>query len=201
MQAVAAGLFDQSSVTIQTAYMSTYGDTTLGLETKYVGDICAVKQLERGKAVFTVYDLLYRLSQPSPPNLYQGPCRHSLFNANCTLSVATFRVSGSVAAGSSNSLINLAAALGAIGNDPLPYTLGVLTWSTGSNAGLSATVRLQNSTTQLLLDIPTFLPVQTGDSFTLLPGCNKTTGACLGKFNNLINFGGMPFSPVPEAAL
>jgi hypothetical protein len=120
------------------------------------------------------------------PTCTRALCRHSLFNPQLHLESRDLpRIHGTVARGSSNSLINLAAALGAIGNDPFPYTLGVLTWSTGNNAGRSPTVRQQNSATQLLLDISTFPPVQTADPFTLLPGCNKTTGACLGKFNNL----------------
>jgi hypothetical protein len=41
-----------------------------------------------------------------------------------------------------------------------------------------------------------------GDSFFAWPGCSKTTHDCgPAKFNNLINYGGMPFVPSPEVGL
>jgi hypothetical protein len=41
----------------------------------------------------------------------------------------------------------------------------------------------------------------TGDTFTAYPGCDKTQNTCTSKFNNLVNFGGFPYVPVPEAAI
>jgi uncharacterized phage protein (TIGR02218 family) len=201
LQAIYAGLFDGATVSIWTAYMPTYGDLSLGLETKFVGDITALKALDRSHAEFTVSDLLYRLKQPWPPNVYQSQCPHSLFNANCALNASLFRTNASVAAGSTKSLIISATTLPGLGNDPLPNTQGVLTFASGANNGLSYTVRQQLSTTQLQLDVPTIMPVSPGDVFNVLPGCNKLMATCSGKFANLIHFGGMPYTPVPETII
>lgn len=201
LQAVFAGLMEGSRVTIFTAYMPTYGDTSLGLETKFLGDILGVKSCTRMQAVFTCRDPLWQLTQNTPPNIYQSSCHHSLFNPNCTLSKAAFTVTGTVAAGSTNMLINLTAALGSVGNDSLPYTQGVITFTSGNNKGLSQSIRKQNSTTQLQLDVPMFMTVNIGDTFKLVPGCNKLEATCDLKFNNKANFPGKPFTPQPEQIL
>lgn len=201
LQAVYFGLFDGATVTVRTAYMPTYGDLSLGLETKLVGDLTSVKALDRAHAEFGVSDLLYRLKQPWPPNVYQSQCRHSLFNQNCGLNATLFRATASVGSGSTKSLINSATTLPGLGSDPLPYTQGVITFTSGANNGLSYTIRQQISATQLQLDVPAFMSVSPGDVFTLLPGCDKQMPTCSGKFANLIHFGGMPYTPVPETLL
>jgi hypothetical protein len=47
------------------------------------------------------------------------------------------------------------------------------------------------------------LPVApaTGTAFTAYAGCDKSMATCQGKFNNVINFKGMPFIPVAETAV
>ncbi len=40
-----------------------------------------------------------------------------------------------------------------------------------------------------------------GDQFTVYPGCDKSVFACRNKFNNLLNYGGFPFTPNEETAL
>lgn len=40
-----------------------------------------------------------------------------------------------------------------------------------------------------------------GESFTMYPGCDKTMKTCDNKFNNIINYAGEPFVPIPETAL
>jgi len=37
--------------------------------------------------------------------------------------------------------------------------------------------------------------VTEGSTVTLWPGCARTMNACLNKFNNLDNYGGLPFLP------
>lgn len=200
LQAMIGKIFIPSRIAIYTAYMPTYGDTHLGVEVKFIGDILKMQATRLG-ITFTAYDLTWMLDQQSPPNLYQPPCRHTLFNVNCALNAASFTQSATVAGGSTQSLINTTGALPAVGSTALPYALGTVTWLTGNNKGLSNFVKLQNSSTQLALDIPTFLPVQTGDTFSIIPGCDKTFATCLNTYNNLINFGGMRFLPPGETAL
>ena len=44
-------------------------------------------------------------------------------------------------------------------------------------------------------------PVEVGDQFQLLPGCDRTLATCQSVFNNAIHFGGFPYIPTPETAV
>jgi hypothetical protein len=80
------------------------------------------------------------------------------------------------------------------------YTQGVITFTSGVLSGVKATI------TGYYLGIVTLLaalpsaPVA-GVTFTIVPGCDKQMTTCQKKFNNLINFGGMPYVPIPETIL
>jgi hypothetical protein len=55
---VSQGLFDQAQVTVWTAYMPTYNNVSYGLETKYLGYISALSELNRVSCEFDVSDPL-----------------------------------------------------------------------------------------------------------------------------------------------
>lgn len=211
MQTVSTGLFDKATVYVYTAYSPLNSinptpnpngfDTTLGLETKFIGEITNVDSLDRSQCTFTVTDPLYRLNLATPPNIIQSPCRWTLFDSHCALNKASFTVAFQVASGSTNLVINTTAALPAVGTDSLPYTLGVVKFTSGQNLGLAGKVKTQNSTTQLTLDAPFIFPIQVGDQGTITPGCDLTQSTCTNKFNNLQHFGGFPYIPAPETVL
>jgi hypothetical protein len=209
-QTVSTGLFDKATVWVYTAYSplndlsgsSANGfDTSLGLETKFMGEITNVDSLDRSQCKFTVADLLYRLNLNTPPNLIQSPCRFTLFDPHCSLSAASFQSAGQVASGSTQLVINATSALPSVGSDPLPYALGVVKFTSGQNNGQAFKIKAQNSTTQFVLDAAPILPIQIGDQFIVLPGCDLQQSTCINKFANLIHFGGFPFTPQPEVVL
>ena len=83
------------------------------------------------------------------------------------------------------------------------YTLGYVQFATGQNKGFKGAVKLHtlNGTAQQFqLVKPMPFAVTTGDTISLVPGCDKTTTTCSGAFNNLLHFGGQPFVPNPESA-
>lgn len=210
-QTVNSGLFDKAIVWIFTAYAPLDAetptrhangfDTSLGLETKYMGEITNISSLDATQCTFEVADLFYRLNQNSPPRLIQSPCGWRVFDGHCALNAASFQVAGQVAAGSTQSVFNTTAALPAVGNDPLPFTLGSVQFTSGQNAGLAQKIKQQNSTTQFVLDVPFILTVNIGDQFILTPGCDLQQSTCFNKYSNMIHFGGMPFTPQPEVVL
>lgn len=210
-QTVNSGLFDKAIVWVFTAYApldfdipnrhANGFDTSLGLETKFMGEITNISSLDRSQCTFEVADLFYRLNLNSPPNLIQSPCPFTVFDGHCALSAAAFQVAGQVAAGSTQTVINTTAALGSVGTDTLPYTLGVVKFTSGQNAGMAAKIKQQNSTTQFVLDVPFVLTINIGDQFILQPGCDLQQLTCLNKYSNLIHFGGKPFTPQPEVIL
>ena len=79
------------------------------------------------------------------------------------------------------------------------FSQGVITFTSGANNGQSAYVAQYDGdgTVHLLVSLPA-VPTA-GDTFTIVPGCDKQQPTCLHKYNNLINFGGTPFVPTPEA--
>jgi uncharacterized phage protein (TIGR02218 family) len=196
-QSVVARLFDTAKVTIYRAFMpkNGYGDVSRGLETFFFGQISAINGSDRSKIVFTVHDPLFILNQQMPKNMYQSACRHTLFDSNCTLLASAFIASNSVASGSTQSSIVCATALGT-----LPYAQGKITFTSGLNNGLTFSIKSVSSNT-LALVVPTTFAIATGDTFTILPGCDKTFPTCENVYNNKINFGGEPFTPCPETWL
>lgn len=68
---------------------------------------------------------------------------------------------------------------------------GVLTWTSGLNNGSRIEVKA-NTTGQISLFLPTDYLINSGDTFTVTPGCNKTIEDCRDVFNNIVNFGGFP---------
>jgi len=196
MQALNYGLFDRANVLVLTAYMPSYGDLSLGLEIKFQGQITKLENAGRSMARWKVNDGLYLLKLPWPPNLLQSPCRHVLYNPNCTLNQASFTDNYTAASGSTQLTVNTTVSLLHSG-DASYYVQGVLTWLTGQNAGLTSTVKAQASASVTLMAAALF-PVATGDTFSLSAGCDKTTGTCANRFGNLIHYGGEPLVPVPE---
>jgi len=74
---------------------------------------------------------------------------------------------------------------------------GVLTWTTGSNAGLSSKIKAhEQSDGKIVLLTPMPTNVEVGDAFTALAGCRKRLADCRDKWNNVLNFQGEPHRPL-----
>ena len=76
------------------------------------------------------------------------------------------------------------------------YNNGVLTWSTGANAGLRAHVKTYSAGQQFVLVSSLPYAVQVGDTLSVVAGCRKRLAEdCRDRFNNVINFQGEPHMP------
>ena len=130
-----------------------------------------------------------------PRNLVQPPCLHTLFDTGCSLVKASFATPGAVAAGSTKTQINCG-----LVNPTDFFTQGTITFLTGPNAGVSRSIkRYLPGLIVLIAPLPN-TPI-VGDTFEAFPGCDKRLTTCDTKFNNKVNFRGMPFVPKPEAAV
>lgn len=75
------------------------------------------------------------------------------------------------------------------------FKRGVLTWTSGANAGLSVEVK-EFSSGQFILWQELREAIRVGDEYTATPGCDKRfEGDCGTKFSNKENFGGFPWLP------
>lgn len=207
LAAAANGLFDAASLTVYTAYFAAgqYGTIPAGgIETKFQGTITSVKGISRVKVEFECGDPLYLANQKVPNRTFQPSCPWSFCDSNCTLSAANYTVAFTAASGSTQYvLIPTSAFSQAAGY----FTQGVVTCTAGNNAGLSQSVKLHASGALVLMN-PWMLPVSVGDTFSVIAGCDKTMTACAGRkqangtaVNNLLNFGGTPFTPPATTSL
>jgi len=207
LAAAMQGLFDAAQVQVYTAYMPLggYGNVSNGIETKFVGTITKISDVNRVHVEFECADPMYLLDMKVPTRLFQSDCPWSFCDSNCTLTAANYTVNFTAKAGSTQwTLQPVTTFTQAAGY----FSQGVVTCTAGANAGLSQTVKLHDSSGTLELAYPLLLPVVAGDTFSVLMGCNKTMPACATTktaagttTNNLINFGGTPYTPVPTSAV
>lgn len=122
-------------------------------------------------------------------------CRHTLYDGSCTVDRSSFQQSGSVTSVSDarrEFTIDVVEADGY-------FEFGEITFTDGDNQGLSFEIRSHESNV-IYLETRTPFDIDT-DSFTIVPGCNKTTDHCKNKFSNLVNFGGFHFIPGTDKML
>ena len=80
------------------------------------------------------------------------------------------------------------------------YDNGQIVFTSGSNSGLTKAIKTYFGRTFFFNSPLPFIP-NAGDTFVAYPGCDKQQSTCTSKFNNLANFGGFPYVPVPETAI
>lgn len=207
LSAVAAGALDGATVDIHRAYWASWSqpwvsplnqDTTGGgvLVDYFAGRVAAVDMM-RNQAVVSVNSWLDQFTLLMPRNLWGAACRHTLFDAGCGLTQASFAHTYTAGGGSTQSLLVIGA--GPVHPD---YALGQVVMTSGANNGLRRMVKSYDGNA-LSLIAPLPHTVAVGDGLTVYPGCDKTfsgINGCTG-FSNTVNFGGQEFIPAPETAV
>ena len=207
LNAAMQGLFDAANVTVYTAYMpiGKYGNVSNGLETKFVGTITKISDINRVKVEFDCADPFYLLDMKVPTRLFQADCPWGFCDSNCGLTAASYTVSFTAKTGSSQYLLTPSTAFTQASGY---FSQGVVTCTSGANSGLSQTVKLHDSSGNLELGYPFLCPVNAGDTFSVIKGCDKTMSTCATTktaagvvTNNLQYFGGTPYTPPPSTAV
>jgi uncharacterized phage protein (TIGR02218 family) len=147
--------------------------------------------------VLTVGQLL---QQRSVVEIVTPACRFDLGDARCTVNLEALRLTGTVdaiATISARSQTNKRTFFDTTRTEASGYwDLGMVTFTSGDNAGLSVQIKSYDlATGEFVLWDTTLAPIEVGDTFSMVPGCDKTTAACKDKFANFINFGGFPDIP------
>lgn len=78
------------------------------------------------------------------------------------------------------------------------FSDGVLTWESGRFAGTKLRVGAHRSFGEAaILELPEDQPegASPGDTFSIVAGCDKSSGICRSKFDNILNFRGFPHIP------
>jgi uncharacterized phage protein (TIGR02218 family) len=116
--------------------------------------------------------------------VYQIGCPHALFGPDCRLDESTWAVSGNVAAIAGNTIT-------------VPMTSGFASgyFVAGMiKAGDEYRMITGHEDGQITL-LDAVAGLTTGQTITLWPGCDRSTACCTARFNNLDNYGGLPFLP------
>jgi uncharacterized phage protein (TIGR02218 family) len=200
LSAALNGLFDACQIKVWTVYIPIggYNDVSAGVETKFWGQITKIDSLARNKVVFECADFCYLLNVKIPSRVIQANCPWGFADANCSLSASSYTTTFTAATGTTSWIMTPSSAFGHAAGY---YTQGVVTCTSGANIGLSQCVKLHDSSGNLELMYPWIFPPTVGDSFKVIAGCSKAASDCGQKFNNLIHFGGMPFTPVPQSVV
>lgn len=195
VQAAKNGAFDAARFVLYRAFMPNFGDTSLGVLLRFSGEVGEVDPLTTAVGLIVKSDM-QKLQVMIPRNLITPACSHILFDAGCGLTKASFAVNGTMTAGSTALSI-----LSAVGGASGYYNLGVLVVTSGPSTGARVPIAsFASGTFGLGIALP-FAPTGGGgDTFTVYPGCDKTSATCNTKFSNLTRFRGFPNVPRPESA-
>jgi len=158
----------------------------------------AIGQVRRGRLAFVaeVRSLAHVLNQ-TVGRTFQHACDAALGDARCGVDLddPAFKATGSVTAvGGDRSFT--ASGLGGFATGW--FALGRLTWTSGPNAGRVAEVAshdvVAGARRLTLLEAPV-RPIEVGDDFDVVAGCNKRLETCRDRFANVLNFRGFPHIP------
>ena len=148
--------------------------------------------------------LAYLGNQQMPRLLWQTGCFHEVYDSGCGLLKAAFTVNGTL-----TSVGDAAHFTASAMTQPTGYfKLGVLTFTSGVNSGVSGPVNIFTNPGAFAMRFPFPKLPSVGDTFSVYPGCDKQEATCQNTnsavgpaFNNAPHFSGTPFVPVPETTL
>jgi uncharacterized phage protein (TIGR02218 family) len=193
LEALRNGVFDGCEIQREKAFLTSWNGPPVGSVILFKGRMGAIDTIGRTTAQITVNSDLVLLNINMPRNLYSPQCVHVLYDSGCGLVKSAFGTSGTVGAGSTAFAINW-------NSTAASYTQGTILFSSGVNAGVSATIKNAGSGALTLSAALPNIPA-TGDAFTAYQGCAHTLSNCTSQFSNQANFRGFPFIPPPTAAL
>jgi len=121
---------------------------------------------------------------------YQPGCRAQLGDSRCTVNLAPFTYSGTVTA-----LTDANEFTGTPIKATNFFKYGRVHWLTGDNAGLISEIKASGSAGQVQLFLDVGMPIQLGDTYQIIEGCDKNFATCKNKFSNQNNFRGEPHIP------
>ncbi|MPZ57623.1 MAG: DUF2163 domain-containing protein [Rhizobiales bacterium] len=188
---LARGLWDNAQLVV---YRVDWGDVA----NRVVVVAGVVGEVMRQGAEFTaeLRGLQHALNQDYG-RTYSATCNADLGDARCTIDIdlPQFKGAGTVTSALSRRVLR-ASGLGAFESGW--FQRGLLTWATGANAPMRIEVKVHTlagatATIELFEEMPA--DIESGDTFTVTAGCDKTFQTCKAKFDNALNFRGFPQMP------
>lgn len=123
-------------------------------------------------------------------HIIQKRCRHELFDSICRVNEAANTFTGTITTATSRLVF--------VVSNPPARALGKVTFTSGSNTGVTRNVQaVSGSTITVELSLP--FDLQIGDGYSITNGCNKLRSQCRDDYDNIANFGGAPDMPGNDA--
>lgn len=180
-----SGVWDYATVKVMRVnYMSPQDGAEI-IRTGILGEV----RMERG--IFTA-ELrgITQLLRQTIGRVYTPGCDADFCDARCGLNAASYTASGAVTDVISQHAFKDTGRVEADGY----YDYGLVTWTSGANAGKSMEVKAYTKPTVYLQQAMQH-PIAVGDTYTIRAGCDKTLETCKTRFNNVINYRGFPHVP------
>ncbi len=181
------GLYDHARIDV---FICNWADLTQGaVQTRrgWIGEV-AIKDGGYVASLRGLHDLLgQRIGETYTPE-----CRYDLGDANCCVKLEALKVTGSVTGVTDRqSFLDSER-----GEDTGFFNGGVLTWTSGANAGFKAEIyKWDLNEMALTLWMPMAEAISVGDAYEAVPGCDKRFSTCRERFKNGANYGGFPYLP------
>lgn len=186
---IETGALDQAPVTIMLCNWAAPSHGYLVLKVGFLGTIKRTSDMNYATEVRGLTQLLAQTCIRT----FAVNCNVVKFgDSRCKFDVASKQITGHVATGTSNDQVQFEVDL--VGESPqnASYRGGIMTFTTGANAGFSRELKVDptlNAGLAVFWD-PWPEAVNVNDEFDLLPGCDRTSTMCAHTYNNLVNFRG-----------
>lgn len=180
-----AGLYDFAEIMIFQVNYAGPNTGQLLLRTGWLGEVA----IREGRFIAEVRGLTQRLGHRIG-ELYSPSCRAAFGDTRCKVNLAALTVTGTVDGSAARNTFQDAARVEAAGI----FSFGKVTFTSGSNTGLSMEVK-EYAPGKVTLVLPMPYDIAPGDNYSLVQGCDKTFATCGQRFGNAVNFRGEPHVP------
>jgi len=183
---IQAGLWDFAAVEIMIVNYLSLADGHMTLRKGWLGNI----KTGRHNFMAELRGMMQPLQQ-TIGRVYSPSCDAVLGDARCSVTLATYTVTGAVTTATSARVFTDTARTEADGY----FDGGLITWTAGNNDTYS--MEIKTSTAAGVITLQQAMPNVTviGDTYSLSAGCDKLLATCKTKFNNVVNFRGFPHVP------
>jgi uncharacterized phage protein (TIGR02218 family) len=180
-----AGLWDYAQVEI--AHVN-YNDLSMGHMTLRKGWMGQIRT-GRNQIIAELRGMMQPLQQIIG-RIYAPACDADLGDARCGIALASYTVTGTATAVSSQHQFTDSSRAEAAAY----FEGGKLIFTSGDNVGYAMEVKsFASGVITLQQGMPN--PIAVGDAYSLSAGCDKLLATCRDKFSNVVNFRGFPHVP------
>jgi uncharacterized phage protein (TIGR02218 family) len=183
--------FDQAHVVIRRFVSDAWDNTAVGATHMFEGKVGDVS-VDGKQIKLTVESSLAELNATFPRTYFLPSCTNALYGPICGLLAANFTSAGSVGSNPSAGSFTLAGA----NKDDDYFAQGKVKFTSGPCKGQIRSVKSYKNGI-ITLAYPLYTVPEVGDTVDAIAGCDKTTATCKAKFDNIKNFRGFKYLPIP----